>query len=373
MACHGPACSRAGDLWCSKCKGAAYCSVACQRAGWPKHKIECAKIAAAKPIVVEFKDTPSVVDPRPPRGTLAAASAAGDLALVKRLCAAGHQVNAPSHALQPLSLAAAGGHTSVVRELIAQGASVNASDAGGSTALVMAAKGKHLGAAVELCEAGAILDGPELRSAVCDAIAYSKRSGSLTRTVAIVAELLRRGAKADAAALHFACERGSLELVVLLCAHGADVRRDRLNGVSALQTASEHGPIELVRHLLSQGADAREAVRGGINRGYTALHFACSATLRTGNPEVVLALLQAGGSPNARSDTGSTPLWLACQNGHAAAVLVMCQNGGDGMAYTRGSSGQRYSCLDMAVQNDHEAVHDILLRFGFGSLVFPDG
>ena len=342
-----------------------------QRADWPTHKVECSKIVAAKPIVVEYTDAKSVVA-HPPRGGLAAASAAGDLALVKRLCAAGHKANSTSYGLQPLSLAAAGGHTSVVRELIAHGASVNASDARGSTALVMAAMGKHFDAVVELCDAGAILDGVGLRSAVCGAIASSKGSGSLISTVAIVAELLRRGAKADAGALHFACELDSLELVRLLCAHGADVRRDRLNGLSALQTASENASIELVRHLLSQGADAREAVRRGINCGYTALHFACSSTRRAGNSEIVLALLQAGGSPNARSDSGSTPLWLACQNGHAAAVLVMCQNGGDGMAFTRGSSGQRYACLDIAIMNDHEAVYDILDRFGFGSLVFPD-
>lgn len=38
--CHGCGKQAAGLLRCARCRGAAYCSKACQRAHWPQHKRE---------------------------------------------------------------------------------------------------------------------------------------------------------------------------------------------------------------------------------------------------------------------------------------------------------------------------------------------
>lgn len=35
-------CSKKGNFWkCSACRSVSYCSVACQRQDWPKHKPNC--------------------------------------------------------------------------------------------------------------------------------------------------------------------------------------------------------------------------------------------------------------------------------------------------------------------------------------------
>ena len=41
-------CANANDLkHCGRCNATAYCSPACQKVDWPKHKLECAELKVA--------------------------------------------------------------------------------------------------------------------------------------------------------------------------------------------------------------------------------------------------------------------------------------------------------------------------------------
>ena len=69
-----------------------------------------------------------------------------------------------------------------------------------------------------------------------------------------------------------------------------------------------------------------EALKAGQNPnepdshwgGRTPLHVACSL----GHKKCVYVLLQAGGNPNALTDTGWTPAHFACEGGKRYTVIV---------------------------------------------------
>jgi ankyrin repeat protein len=68
-------------------------------------------------------------------------------------------------------------------------------------------------------------------------------------------------------ALMFATQSGSLEIVKLLLAAGADVNAKESHHMTALMWAAERGHIEIVQALLAAGAD----VHATNIDGYTAL------------------------------------------------------------------------------------------------------
>jgi uncharacterized protein len=68
----------------------------------------------------------------------------GDLSEVKRLLAAGAEVNAKDkNGITPLMAASLAGHREVVEFLLAKGAEVNAQDKSGKTALMFATRMNH--------------------------------------------------------------------------------------------------------------------------------------------------------------------------------------------------------------------------------------
>src|SRR3954453_13487330 len=95
------------------------------------------------------------------------------------------------------------------------------------------------------------------------------------------------GAAPSPSAVADAAMKGDRESVRALLKQGADVGAAQGDGMSALHWAAERGDVELAEMLLYAGANAAAVTRIGQ---YTPLHLAAKA----GNAAAVRALLSGG-------------------------------------------------------------------------------
>lgn len=145
-----------------------------------------------------------------------------------------------------------------------------------------------------------------------------------------VRELLADGSDVNApqgdgmTALHWASERGDMELARMLLAAGAAVESTtRIGGYAPLHLAARSGSKEVAELLLEAAADPLAAAQG---TGATPLHLAAAS----GDPELVALLLERGAAPNARdSGWGQTPLVFAAALNRADAVRALVTGGAD--------------------------------------------
>src|ERR1044072_1206470 len=102
-----------------------------------------------------------------------------------------------------------------------------------------------------------------------------------------------------------AAMKGDRDALRALLKQGADVSAAQGDGMSALHYAAERGDVEMTEMLVYAGANVSATTRIGQ---YTPLHLAS----QTGSANVVDALLKAGANVGARTTTtGVTPLHLA--------------------------------------------------------------
>ena len=133
--------------------------------------------------------------------------------------------------------------------------------------------------------------------------------------------LLSKGVDPDTAckqghlALYLAAAHGHCDVVKALLVKGAAI-----DGSRALVVASLIGSLEIVELLLAHGADPNIQTH---HDGYTALHWAA----RCGRPDIVIALLNKGASLNKGNLYGDTALNLAACNGHTATVKALLARG----------------------------------------------
>jgi ankyrin repeat protein len=103
---------------------------------------------------------------------------------------------------------------------------------------------------------------------------------------------------------------------------GANVRAANRYGVTPLSLAAVNGNAAMTRMLLAAGADAAQI----ISKGQTVLMTAA----RTGNPDVVAALLDRGAIANAQeTQLGESALMWAASENHAAVVTLLVKRGAD--------------------------------------------
>ncbi len=93
-----------------------------------------------------------------------------------------------------------------------------------------------------------------------------------------------------------------------------------------LKCAVEEGNAEDVEACLAQGASVNCKFKDDL---YTPLHTACSSSTNDGSLDVLKLLLKRGANGNACNKWKETPLLIAANNGHRAAVEALLENGAD--------------------------------------------
>jgi ankyrin repeat protein len=145
-----------------------------------------------------------------------------------------------------------------------------------------------------------------------------------------VRQLLRDGADVNAAqsdgmtALHWAADRGEVEIAEVLLYAGANVGAiTRIGEYTPLHIASRNGHVAVIDVLLEAGADLHARTDPG---GTTPIHLAATG----GDPDVVASLLAAGADPNAReAEWKQTPLIFAAARNRVEAIRALLKSGAD--------------------------------------------
>src|SRR5262249_47608086 len=117
-----------------------------------------------------------------------------------------------------------------------------------------------------------------------------------------------------------AAMNGNRDQVRALLKDGADVNTAQADGMTALHWAAQKGDVELAKVLLYASANVRATTRIG---GYTPLLIAS----RNGNAEMIEALLAGGADPNNATTNGTTALMLASAAGRIDAVKALLAKG----------------------------------------------
>ena len=113
-------------------------------------------------------------------------------------------------------------------------------------------------------------------------------------------------ATTELTALALAAEAGSVEIVRMLLAAGADPDQGGLT--TPLEAAVVEGHVEVTRALLEASANVNQTVEDGFSPLMTAA--------ATGNIQLVRLLLTAGGRPRAKNQLGDTAISLAEAEGY---------------------------------------------------------
>ncbi len=114
-----------------------------------------------------------------------------------------------------------------------------------------------------------------------------------------------------------AARRGDIDAVKALLKDGADVNAAMGDGMTALHWAAERGDLQLTNVLVYAGANAAAVTRVGQ---YTPLHIAA----RTGNAGIVKALLAGSAAVDARTaPSGATALHLAAAAGAVDSINAL--------------------------------------------------
>ena len=278
--------------------------------------------------------------------------------LAELLIRAGADVDAADdHGVTPLALASLNASDGMVGLLLEARADANLRTTSGVTPLMTAARVGHAGVVRRLLRAGA---DPAATEAVRGqtALMWAVAEGH-TQAAAVLLEV-GGGATTRSAngftPLLFAAQQGNVEVARLLLAAGADVGESAPDGIggdtnarvlfkegtesSALMVAIDSGQADVARFLIERGADPNHD-----GTGRTPLHSAVQHEM----PDVVAALLAAGGDPNGRLEkplpyvsrrirqdngltpttAGSTPFLLAASFGDVASMRLLVDAGAD--------------------------------------------
>lgn len=115
--------------------------------------------------------------------------------------------------------------------------------------------------------------------------------------------------------LHWACERGHLDVAALLIHNGANISGQCFDGRTCLHLAVQNNHVPLVKQLLALGVNPNAAAFDGR----TALHLAVEAN----NTEIAQILLDAGADATERATSGFNAFQLASQLTTQSALRIL--------------------------------------------------
>jgi ankyrin repeat protein len=306
-----------------------------------------------------------------------------------------------------------------VQQLLTAGSDVQLAEAGGATALMIAADRGEADVCQTLIDAGAHAAAaspppigltPLMRAAAKghtkvvrllmragadpNARAGSKMHGAGALYLAAqgthdatLRALLDAGAAVEAPVeqvsttpLFVACERGCAKCAATLLAYGADVHTANWNGVSAAHMTAIRGHLEVLKVLarhVAASAGATAAVRDTAALLDARAHEGSSALLTVAESDAskdealpprkraatLRWLLAAGADAHTARDDGFTPLLAAAAAGHADAVSALL-GGGGGAPLAAATLPDGRSALMLAAANGHLATCAALLDGG---------
>jgi uncharacterized protein len=208
---------------------------------------------------------------------------------------------------------------------------------------------------------GAMLVTASLDAAVDAPVADAAKRGDRDA----VRTLLKDGADVNApqgdgmTALHWAAERGDVELANLLLYGGANVAAvTRIGQYTPLHVAARTGNAAVVKALVAARADvAAKTVPGGV----TPLHLASAS----GNPETIAVLLDSKADVNAKEhEWEQTPLIFAAAQNRFDAVKVLLERGADPTVTTKAIDLAKEGALDRAARQLQQKILDATVPKG---------
>ncbi|XP_028162782.1 ankyrin-1-like [Ostrinia furnacalis] len=153
-------------------------------------------------------------------------------------------------------------------------------------------------------------------------------------------------------ALHYAVERGHLDIVELLLKSGCKVDLTASEGLTALHIAAMENETNIAKMLLSAGSQVNNKTHEKI----TALHFAASR----GYLDMVKVLVAEGANIESRDTNERTPLYVAVMKGHPNVVEYLISVG----ANVNSEEIHGYTPLCEAVWERLPDIVELLLKAG---------
>ncbi len=236
----------------------------------------------------------------------------------------------------PIMVAAKHGHVEMVDLLLKHGADVN-------EGLFLAAKEAKVGVVDLLCKRGADVNSGVLKLVsqthgmryqfmwLCSQDKASPmNTAAQKKCMEIVALLCKHGADVNPpcddmedAPLVIAVRGGHVDVVETLCKHGADINKGDCSYKTPLYWAAQEDYKDVAELLCKLGADVNHE---SLDSDFDPPLF---AAVEKGNMEMAALLCEHGADINREDSQGNTPLFVSARYGHESEVAEVLKRGAD--------------------------------------------